>query len=763
MKLLWLIPVLPAAGAVVNGLFGIRWFNRTLAAAVANAAMAGALGLSAWFYGELLGRPAGARVHDEILGTWIPPMPLATVSGIGTFTVPWSLRLDPLSAVMLLVVTGVGLLIHVYSTAYMRDEPRGAYARFFSYLNLFCAFMLVLVLGGNFLVMFVGWEGVGLCSYLLIGFWYEKTSAADAGKKALITNRIGDWGLLLGVFLVFFTFGTLDFREVAAAAQAMPRETGGFGVLSAICLLLLLGAVGKSAQMPLHIWLPDAMEGPTPVSALIHAATMVTAGVYLVARNAVLFEQAPLVMQIVAIVGALTALMAATIGLVQNDIKRVLAYSTVSQLGYMFLATGVGAFGAAVFHLIAHAFFKALLFLGSGSVIHAVAGEQDMQRMGGLKKYMPVTFITMLVGALAIAGIPPLSGFFSKDEILVRAFEANRVLWAIAIATAWLTAFYICRLMALTFYGPHRGPAWARVASPAAAAEAAAHGAAHPRDAHAHGHAQRKGHEVTHGAADVSGARRADPRSPASARHDSARASAKAVSPVWNGPHEAPGTMTAPLMALAIGAIVVGFIGIPPVLGGTNTLHQFLAPSFVAPEVRPGRDAADVQRPATPGVATGGHVSPGAERGLMFLSLVVAIAGVLTARHFYIVDPELPRRLASKWPGVHALLLHKYYVDELYDSTIVRGMITSARGLWSVDRRVVDGAVDGLAAITQIGSWVSHMLDKHVVDGIVNLASWSAGQGSFGIRRVQTGLVQNYALLMVIGLFAFLTVYLVAR
>ena len=286
-------------------------------------------------------------MHDVVLGTWIPPILLATANGIGSFTVPWSFRLDPLSAVMLLVVTGIGSLIHVYATAYMKDEPRGGYARFFCYLNLFCFFMLVLVLGGNFLVMFVGWEGVGLCSYLLIGFWYEKNSAADAGKKAFIMNRIGDLGCLLGMFLVFFTFGTLDFREVAAAAAAMPRETGGFGVLSVVCLLLFVGAAGKSAQIPLHVWLPDAMEGPTPVSALIHAATMVTAGVYMVARNAVLFEQAPLVMQIVAIVGALTALMAATIGLVQNDIKRVLAYSTVSQLGYMFLAIGVGAFAAA--------------------------------------------------------------------------------------------------------------------------------------------------------------------------------------------------------------------------------------------------------------------------------------------------------------------------------------------------------------------------------------------------------------------------------
>ncbi len=318
--------------------------------------------------------------------------------------------------------------------------------------------MLMLVLGNNFLVMFVGWEGVGLCSYLLIGYWYEKKSASDAGKKAFITNRIGDWGFILGVFLIFYTFGTLDFRAVQDAAAAMPVETAQFGVLSAICLLLFVGATGKSAQIPLYVWLPDAMEGPTPVSALIHAATMVTAGVYMVGRNAVLFSHAPMVMEIVAIVGVLTALMAASIGLVQNDIKRVLAYSTVSQLGYMFTAMGVGAFAAGAFHLMTHAFFKALLFLGSGSVIHAMAGEQDMRRMGGLKKYLPVTFVTMMIGTLAIAGIPPLSGFFSKDEILFRAFLSNKLIWVLAVVTALMTAFYMFRLMSMTFFGGYRGP-----------------------------------------------------------------------------------------------------------------------------------------------------------------------------------------------------------------------------------------------------------------------------------------------------------------
>jgi len=364
MDLIWLIPLIPAAGAALNGVIGIRYFSRRAAGLAACATMAAAFALAVAAFAGLLGLPPEARVHDVVLFDWIPPTALETAGGtIGGFHVPWAFRLDPLSAMMILVVTGIGFLIHVYSISYMADEPRGGVARYFAYLNLFASFMLVLVLGANFLVLFVGWEGVGLCSYLLIGYWYEKKSASDAGKKAFITNRIGDWGFLLGIFLVFFTFGTLDFREVAAAAATWPVEAATFGTLSIITLLLFVGATGKSAQIPLYVWLPDAMEGPTPVSALIHAATMVTAGVYMVGRTAVLFSHAPMTMEIVALVGVLTALMAASIGLVQTDIKRVLAYSTVSQLGFMFLAMGVGAFAAGAFHLMTHAFFKALLFL----------------------------------------------------------------------------------------------------------------------------------------------------------------------------------------------------------------------------------------------------------------------------------------------------------------------------------------------------------------------------------------------------------------
>src|SRR5256885_1913398 len=507
MRYIWLIPLLPGIGAAINGLVGIRAFSRRAAGAVAVGTMTLALGLSLLAFWQLLGLPAESRAYDVNVAQWIPSIPLATRGAIGNFQVTWGFRLDPLAGMMALVVTGIGTLIHVYSTAYMADEPRGGVARFFCYLNLFCFFMLMLVLGNNFLVMFVGWEGVGLCSYLLIGYWYEKKSAADAGKKAFITNRVGDWGFILGVFLIYYTFGTLDFRAVQNAAALMPVESMHFGVLSFICLFLFVGATGKSAQIPLYVWLPDAMEGPTPVSALIHAATMVTAGVYMVGRNAVLFSHAPIVMQLVAIVGVLTALMAASIGLVQNDIKRVLAYSTVSQLGYMFTAMGVGAFATGAFHLMTHAFFKALLFLCSGSVIHAMAGEQDMRRMGGLKKYMPVTFTTMFIGTLAIAGIPPLAGFFSKDDILLKAFLSNKAIWLIAVVTALMTAFYMYRLISMTFFGEYRGPAWAGAqhvavtahAHPLDVREAAIHGAPHPADAGAHGQAHRVDHETTHG------------------------------------------------------------------------------------------------------------------------------------------------------------------------------------------------------------------------------------------------------------------------
>ncbi len=444
---LWIIPLLPLLGAAANGIFAARWPRGAV-----NAVALGSTGLS------FLASLEVAREFASLSANQIPWLrSYFTWIEAGRLRADFALQIDQLTLIMLLVVTGVGWLIHLYSIGYMADDA--GYRRFFSYLNLFMFFMLVLVLAANYLVLFVGWEGVGLCSYLLIGFWFLKKTATDAGNKAFWVNRVGDFGFLLGLFLLFRQFGTLDFASIFRDSAAMPVETAGHGVLTAITLLLLAGATGKSAQLPLYVWLPDAMEGPTPVSALIHAATMVAAGVYVVARSHVLFIHAPLAMFAVAVIGCATALFAATIALVQTDIKRTLAYSTISQLGYMFLACGVGAFGAGIFHLMTHAFFKALLFLGAGSVMHATSGEQDMRRMGGLRKAIPWTYGTMLVATLAISGTPGFSGFFSKEEILLAARTgpyANSAIYALGVITAGLTALYMFRLLFMTFHGAPR-------------------------------------------------------------------------------------------------------------------------------------------------------------------------------------------------------------------------------------------------------------------------------------------------------------------
>ncbi len=445
---LWLIPLLPLAGCAVNGLLGRR-LPKALVSLVACGASGAAFLAAAGAVRELLGLDPAQRHVVKYFFTWIAS---------SSFVAKAEFLLDPLSSVMILVVTGVGFVIHVYSIGYMHAEK--GYYRFFAYMNLFLFSMLLLVMSNNLLLMFVGWEGVGLCSYLLIGFFFDRRSAGDAAKKAFIVNRIGDVGFVLGIFLVYVTFNSLDFgevfRQIASGAQRFPVEAGT-GTLTAIALLLFVGATGKSAQIPLYVWLPDAMEGPTPVSALIHAATMVTAGVYMVARCAPIYSRSPLALEVVTVTGIVTALFAATIGLAQTDIKRVLAYSTISQLGYMFAAAGVGAFSAGIFHLMTHAFFKALLFLGAGSVIHAMGGEQDLTRMGGLRKYTPVTHATMLAAALAISGIFPLAGFFSKDEILWSAWtRGHPVVWITGLVTAGLTAFYMFRLMFLAFYGGER-------------------------------------------------------------------------------------------------------------------------------------------------------------------------------------------------------------------------------------------------------------------------------------------------------------------
>ncbi len=442
---LWILPLLPLLGAAANGIFGGRWPKSAVTAvALSSTTLLFLATLEA--VREFFTLPAEQIPWIKSYFTWI---------AAAGFRADFAVQVDQLTVIMLLVVTGVGWLIHIYSSGYMHDDP--GYRRFFSYLNLFMFFMLLLVLAANYLVMFVGWEGVGLCSYLLIGFFFLKKSATNAGNKAFWVNRIGDFGFILGVLLILRTFGSLDFATVLPRAAAMAADPAGqIGTLTAIALLLFVGAAGKSAQLPLYVWLPDAMEGPTPVSALIHAATMVTAGVYMVARSHAIFLNAPVAMQVVAVIGCVTALFAATIGLVQTDIKKVLAYSTVSQLGYMFLACGVGAFTSGVFHLMTHAFFKGLLFLAAGSVIHAMGGEQDMRKMGGLRKKIPWTFWTMFMGTLAIAGTPGFSGFFSKDEILEATQRVSTPLWALGLLTAGFTSFYMFRLLFLTFFGEQR-------------------------------------------------------------------------------------------------------------------------------------------------------------------------------------------------------------------------------------------------------------------------------------------------------------------
>jgi NADH-quinone oxidoreductase subunit L len=523
---LWLVPILPLAGATINGFFGRR-SSKTAVTAIAlifcGAAFAMALLLAAGF------SSASAPYYFD-LAHWIRA---------GNFQVDFSFYLDQLSLVMLLVVTGVGFLIHIYSVGYMWDDD--GYYRFMAYLNLFMFFMLTLVLAKNYLVMFIGWEGVGLASYLLIGFWFTKDSAAAAGKKAFIVNRIGDFGFLIALFLMIQHFGSLDFTHVFAAVRTLPTENGPAGLLTAIGLLLMVGAAGKSAQIPLYVWLPDAMEGPTPVSALIHAATMVTAGVYMVSRSSAIFERAPMAMMVVAIIGTLTALFAATIGIAQTDIKKVLAYSTVSQLGYMFMACGVGAFSAGIFHLMTHAFFKGLLFLAAGSVIHGIGGEQDMRKMGGLRVYMPWTFLTMSIATFTISGFPPLAAFFSKDEILWKAYSdpvhGSWVFWLIGVITAFITSFYMFRLWFLTFFGDYRGAVAHEGPDSSRAGATAPHG-------HGHGH---------------------------------------------GGPHESPWVMLGPLVILAILSIVGGWVGIG------DRFEHFLAPVFqsgAVAELAPAGEAA---------------------------------------------------------------------------------------------------------------------------------------------------------------------------
>ncbi|MBT9393491.1 NADH-quinone oxidoreductase subunit L [Hymenobacter sp. NST-14] len=618
-----LIPLLPFLGFLINGLLN-RKLSGTVAGAISSLAVLGSFAISVFLFLNF------QYQYTVTLFDWIT---------VGSMQIPFSYQIDQLSLIMLLLVTGVGFLIHVYSIGYMHhDENVG---KFFSFLNLFVFSMLVLVLGANFVILFIGWEGVGLCSYLLIGFWNKNTAYNNAAKKAFIINRVGDLGFLLGIFLIYLTFDSVQYAEVFQKASTLQIGTG---VVTAITLLLFVGATGKSAQLPLYTWLPDAMAGPTPVSALIHAATMVTAGIYMILRANVLFTLAPDTLEVIAIIGAATALFAATIGLAQNDIKKVLAYSTVSQLGYMFLALGVMGYSTSLFHVLTHAFFKALMFLGAGSVIHAMSNEQDMRRMGGLRKSLPITFITFFVGCLAIAGIPPFSGFFSKDEILLHAFEHSKVLYAVGLFTAFLTAFYMFRLLFLTFFGEFRGT-------------------------------EEQKHHL----------------------------------------HESPASMTLPLIVLAILAAVGGFMNAPFFLGEENAyLANYLAPLFTySKQLNP--------------AAFGVHADHATELMLIGLSVGAGVLGIILAYVQYVSRGVRPVEDGESRGFLENLIYHKYYIDELYNALFVRPIMWLSRGLFRyVENGIIDPIVNGFGRLTMGGGQL--------------------------LRYVQTGSVETYLILMVVGI-----------
>ncbi|MGA7547806.1 MAG: NADH-quinone oxidoreductase subunit L [Candidatus Sulfotelmatobacter sp.] len=701
---IWLIPLLPALGATIMFFFGRKLQKASVSAVcVGTIVLAFLMACGAvWQYSGWSSTPEHFhQPYQTILYTWLGTdtghMNYTTHDGSpAAFRADAGFLLDPLSSIWLLFVTGVGMLIHIYSIGYMAHE--GGYYRFFGYLNLFMFSMLTLVLANNYVLMFVGWEGVGLCSYLLIGFYFHRKSATDAGNKAFIVNRIGDAGFLLGMFFIAWYLGSLRFIDVTAAARSGHFAIGD-PIITAATLLLFVGACGKSAQLPLYVWLPDAMEGPTPVSALIHAATMVTAGVYMVARSNALFLLAPTSMKTVAIVGALTAIFAASIGLVQNDIKRVLAYSTVSQLGYMFLALGVGAFAAGVFHVFTHSFFKALLFLGAGSVIHSMSGEQDMRNMGDLGHRIPTTHRTMFIATLAIAGIFPFAGFFSKDAILWETWSreggAYRLLWYIGYATALMTAFYMFRLMYLTFDGRPR-----------------------------------MSHDVEHHI------------------------------------HESPISMTAPLVVLALCAIVAGWLGWPHSLGGSDRFTTFLEPVFATEarvlqeEGRTGQLVAGVQE----------QHNTGMEWLLMALSLAAAGIGWRMAwRSYRHADKGYTEPIAAAAPPVYDVLLNKYYVDEGYDyvftgrrklGDVRLGVLGLGEASSWFDTNVVDGAVNAAGWITRLTATLSSWWDKWIIDGIgVNGPAIVARMLSYPARLLEWGLVQWYALVMTAGLVGFVFYY----
>ena len=661
----WIV-LLPLLGAAVNGLLGARIQERAGKKAVAVIACAPvtlSFLLSLWAFARLLSLDAKERFLIDRFYSWIP---------MGSFNVDVAFWVDPLSAIMILVVSGIGGLIHFYSIGYMHEDR--SLWRYFAYLNLFTFSMLLLVTADNLLLMFVGWEGVGLCSWALIGFWFGDHTNTRAGNKAFIVNRVGDFGFVLGVFLLFWSLtehghGTLAFREIGEHAPLLAgMDLWGVSVATLVTLLLFIGATGKSAQLPLYVWLPDAMQGPTPVSALIHAATMVTAGVYMIARLNELFSAAPATLGIIAVVGAATAFFAATIAVTQTDIKRVLAYSTISQLGYMFLAMGVAAYAAGVFHLLTHAFFKACLFLGSGSIIHAMQGEQDMRRMGGLRTAMPATFWTFAIGVLAIAGTPFLAGFFSKDAILWQTWAThNAGLWAVGVFVAGLTAFYMFRQFFLVFFGECRA------------------------DHHVREHL-----------------------------------------------HESPKIMTYPLWILAAGSVVVGYLGLPAFLGGSELDH------WLDPVIHGHHE----------------HHPVVEELLVMGASIAAAAVGAVLAWRLYYVRAPARERLEAPGGFAYRLLDNKYYVDEIYQFVFVGGTLLLARVGAAFDRYVIDTIVDGSAKLTTVVSWFNGLFDKYVIDMLVNAVANVTFAIGNNFRRVQTGNINSYLYVVVGAVVAVLIIKL---
>jgi len=780
LKLVWLIPVLPLLGFLFNFLLGKRLglTERTISI-VACGVILGSMLLTFgafyeyhWSFNPANDTKPYISSQEKTFPstfTWLPAGEARNNLGqqkgaLSNFSIEWSYQIDQLSLVMMFVVTFVGFWIHVFATGYMRGDP--GFYRFFSYLNLFMFMMLLLVMGSNFMIMFIGWEGVGLCSYLLIGYYFNRQEAADASKKAFVVNRIGDFGMVLAIAAVFGTFGTLQFSEVATRVASYPVEhLWQFGLMSWIALGLFIGATGKSAQIPLFIWLPDAMAGPTPVSALIHAATMVTAGVFMVTRTNFIFQRSVTMMLVVALIGCLTAFIAATIGITQTDIKKVLAYSTVSQLGYMFLGAGVGAFIGAIFHVFTHAFFKAQLFLGSGSVIHGMHHEQEMPRMGGLKKYLPTTYKTMLCGWVAICGIFPFAGFFSKDEILWKTFSTNvfgggLILWIVGLITAGITAFYMSRLIFMTFWGEER---FRKV-----------HAGGEADEAYASAHDK---HLQPHDAAVASAGDRPyhQPGEHVGAHDASDRLEAAGVHHGHFEPHESPKSMTLPLIVLAVGSLVVGWFGLPAAFGShLNAFESWLEPVIAKVHTEPqahGESAAgEVSHATNPESVTvpareSAHAeaehegSKGTEWLLMIVSLIVAGSGMALGYLFYVKNTDLPKVWGAKLRPLYTLSFNKWYLDWLLDVKGVEAGKAVNNALWKVDAVVVDGGVNGAGWFTRLWARITGLWDKWVIDLAVNATGFVTKVGSYVLRTFQTGFWQNYALLFAAGLFVILLYY----